>query len=113
MLDLPMTNGPNLVGSYVMQMFTAQSMIPCNRSDRYFDLFGSSTRAEERIRSLSNESLTCFLVSVFLTRMKFHGWENPTDGAWCAAFKIRVSTCSSIGSGVKCDLTSRLENTAL
>src|SRR5574340_649302 len=100
-LDLPITKGPNFVGSYVMHTFTAQSKIPWSLSDRYFDLFGSSTRVEARIRSLSNESLTCFLVSLFLIRIKFQGWENPTDGAWCAAFNIRVSACSSIGSEVK------------
>ena len=42
MLDLPITNGPNFVGSYVTQRLTGDSKIPSNLNDRYFDFFGSS-----------------------------------------------------------------------
>ena len=81
--------------------------------DRYFDLLGSSTRFEECFLSPSKESLIFFLVSISFIRIKFHGWEKPTEGAWWAAFKTLDKILSSIGSDVKWDLTSRLEKTAL
>ena len=68
-----MTNGPNLVGSYVTQRLTGDSKIPSNLNDRYFDFFGSSTIWEERFFSSSNDSLIFFLVALSLINMKFHG----------------------------------------
>ena len=46
MLVLPITNGPNLEGSYVTQTLRGESSIPSNLKERYFDFWGSSTKCE-------------------------------------------------------------------
>jgi len=63
MLDLPITNGPNLEGSYVTQILRGESSIPSNLKERYFDFCGSSITSEERFRSFSNDSLIFLRVS--------------------------------------------------
>ena len=64
MLDLPITNGPNFVGSYVTQTLTGDSKIPSSLNDRYFDFFGSSTICDERFFSSSNDSFIFFFVAL-------------------------------------------------
>ena len=81
MLDLPITNGPNFDGSYVTHKLTGDSKIPSSLNERYFDLFGYSTNCDERFFSSSNDALIFFFVSISFIKMKFHGCENPTDGA--------------------------------
>src|SRR5919202_1309254 len=91
---LPRTKGPNLVGSYVTQILTADSIIPS--SERYFSflcflrllslLCSSSVVCSSSIEtdfsySLKNEFLTRCLTALSFITMKFQGCENPTDGA--------------------------------
>ena len=74
-------NGPNFVGSYVTQTLTSDSIIPSNLRERYSDLFGSSTNSDARLFSFLNDSLIFCLVLMSFIKIKFHGYENPTDGA--------------------------------
>jgi hypothetical protein len=69
--------------------------------------------AAERSRSRRKDSFTFWRVGMFLIRMKFHGCEKPTDGAWCAAFNTRAKTSFGIFLLIKWERTSRLEKIAL
>src|SRR5688572_5620753 len=112
---LPRTNGPKRVGSYVTQTLIADSIIPSNFSDTYCFCRCSlpSSIEIERSRSRTNDSLTFWRIAVSLIRIKFHGCENPTEGAWWAAFSIRSRTSFGISRPSKWERTSLLENIAL
>ena len=88
---------------------TGDSRIPSNFKDKYSDFFVSVSFSDAYLCSISNDSLIFFFVFESLIRIKFQGWEKPTDGAWWAAFRILVKTCSSMGSEVNLELTSLLE----
>jgi hypothetical protein len=72
-LFLPITNGPNFDGSYVIQILIGDSRMPSNLKERYFDFFVPSNNLEESILSDSNDYLIFFLVSCSLIKIKFHG----------------------------------------
>src|SRR5919206_428671 len=80
---LPSTNGPNLVESYVMQIFRGDSIMPSSFNERYFSCLVLSLSSIEidLSRSFKKELLTRRLDESSLIKMKFHGCENPTDGA--------------------------------
>ena len=56
MLVLPITNGPNLVGSYVIQILTGDSRIPSNFKDKYSAFFASVSFSDAYLCSISNDS---------------------------------------------------------
>ena len=87
---LPRTKGPNLFGSYVIQMFSEDSKIPSSFSEVYLRClsWSDSSILTDFWNSSKKDCFILSLISMSLTRIKFHGWDNPTDGAWWAALRI-------------------------
>ena len=108
----PTTTGPVRSRSQVMQMPTGDSTMPSSLSFWYVERLSPSNMSAASAWALAKAPCTRRFVSGERTTRKFQGCMKPTEGAWCAAVRMRLKTSSGTGVGRNWPRTSRREKMA-